>query len=71
MSRARDRECGAFGPADPRPGPQLALSVGPIRIRMGVQTGRPHVGREGYVGEDAHLATRIAAAGHGGQVLVS
>ena len=50
---------------------QEALSVGPIRVRMGVHTGRPHVGREGYVGEDVHLAARIAAAGHGGQVLVS
>ena len=50
---------------------QRALSVGPIRVRMGLHTGRPHVGREGYVGEDVHLAARIAAAGHGGQVLVS
>ena len=50
---------------------QRALSAGPIRVRMGVHTGRPHVGREGYVGEDVHLAARIAAAGHGGQVLVS
>ena len=50
---------------------QQALSVGPIRVRMGLHTGRPHVGREGYIGEDVHLAARIAAAGHGGQVLVS
>ena len=50
---------------------QQALSAGPIPVRMGVHTGRPHVGREGYVGEDVHLAARIAAAGHGGQVLVS
>src|SRR5919201_6177783 len=50
---------------------QQALSVGPIRVRIGVHTGRPRVGREGYVGEDVHLAARIAAAGHGGQVLVS
>ena len=50
---------------------QRALSVGPIRVRMGLHTGRPHVGEEGYVGEDVHLAARIAAAGHGGQVLVS
>jgi predicted ATPase len=50
---------------------QRALSVGRIRVRMGLHTGRPHVGREGYVGEDVHLAARIAAAGHGGQVLVS
>jgi hypothetical protein len=38
-----------------------ALSAGPIRVRMGVPTRRPHVGREGYVGEDVHLAARIAA----------
>jgi predicted ATPase/class 3 adenylate cyclase len=50
---------------------QQALSVGPLRVRMGLHTGRPHVGREGYVGQDVHLAARIAAAGHGGQVLVS
>ena len=34
---------------------QQALSVGPIRVRMGLHTGRPHVGREGYVGEDVQL----------------
>src|SRR5262249_20213787 len=50
---------------------QGAPSVGRVRVRMGLHTGSPHVGREGYVGEDVHLAARIAAAGHGGQVLVS
>jgi predicted ATPase len=50
---------------------QEGLSLGPIRVRMGLHTGHPHLGREGYVGEDVHLAARIAAAGHGGQVLVS
>jgi predicted ATPase len=50
---------------------QQALSVGAISVRMGLHTGRPHVGREGYVGDDVHLAARIATAGHGGQVLVS
>jgi class 3 adenylate cyclase len=50
---------------------QRALSAGPIRVRMGLHTGRPHVGSESYVGEDVHLAARIASAGHGGQVLVS
>src|SRR4051795_9703069 len=44
---------------------QRALSAGPIRVRMGVHTGRPHLGTEGYVGEDVHLAAPIAAAGHG------
>jgi predicted ATPase len=50
---------------------QRALAYGQIRVRMGLHTGSPHLGREGYVGEDVHLAARIAAAGHGGQVLVS
>src|SRR2546423_1119584 len=54
------------------PAPALdELSAGPIRVRMGVHTGTPHVGEEGYVGVDVHRAARIAAAGHGGQVLIS
>jgi predicted ATPase len=47
------------------------LSQGPIRVRLGIHTGTPHVAEEGYVGVDVHRAARIAAAGHGGQVLVS
>ena len=47
------------------------LAAGPIRVRMGVHTGTPHLGEEGYVGVDVHRAARIAACGHGGQVLVS
>ena len=46
-------------------------SNGPVRVRVGVHTGTPLVGDEGYVGHDVHRAARIAAAGHGGQVLVS
>ena len=48
-----------------------ALEQGPIRVRVGVHTGTPLLTDEGYVGEDVHRAARIAAAGHGGQVLVS
>ena len=48
-----------------------ALARGPIRVRMGLHTGTPHVTDEGYVGRDVHKAARIAAAGHGGQVLMS
>ena len=33
--------------------------------------GTPLLAAEGYVGEDVHRAARIAAAGHGGQVLLS
>jgi predicted ATPase/class 3 adenylate cyclase len=47
---------------------QEALS---IPVRMGIHTGTPRVTEEGYVGADVHKAARIAAAGHGGQVLVS
>src|SRR6266699_1779092 len=50
---------------------QQGLVSGPIRVRMGLHTGRPHLSEEGYVGPDGHKGARIAAAGHGGQVLLS
>ena len=49
----------------------VALEPGLIRIRMGLHTGEALLTGEGYVGEDVHLGARIAAAGHGGQVLLS
>ncbi len=48
-----------------------ALASGSIRVRVGLHTGTPLLTEEGYVGSDVHRAARIAAAGHGGQVLVS
>jgi class 3 adenylate cyclase len=48
-----------------------ALAAGPIRVRAGLHTGTPLLSEEGYIGDDVHRAARIAAAGHGGQVLVS
>jgi predicted ATPase/class 3 adenylate cyclase len=48
-----------------------ALSPGPIQVRVGLHTGTPVLTQEGYVGGDVHRAARIAASGHGGQVLVS
>jgi len=42
-----------------------------VRVRMGLHTGEPHVGDEGYLGLDVVRAARISAAGHGGQVLLS
>jgi predicted ATPase len=48
-----------------------ALADGPIRVRIGLHTGEPLLTDEGYVGIDVHRAARIAAAGHGGQILVS
>jgi predicted ATPase/class 3 adenylate cyclase len=47
------------------------LAAGPIRVRVGLHTGTPLVTGEGYVGDDVHIAARVAAAGHGGQVLAS
>jgi predicted ATPase/class 3 adenylate cyclase len=47
------------------------LASGPIAVRVGLHTGTPLLTEEGYVGGDVHRAARIAAAGHGGQVLVS
>ncbi|MGI9111529.1 MAG: ATP-binding protein, partial [Gaiellaceae bacterium] len=47
------------------------LAAGPIRVRMGIHTGTPYRGEEGYVGIDVNRAARIAACGHGGQVLIS
>jgi class 3 adenylate cyclase len=42
-----------------------------VRVRMGLHTGEPTVGEEGYVGMDVVRAARICSAGHGGQILVS
>ena len=42
-----------------------------VRVRMGLHTGEPLVADGHYVGIDVHRAARIAAAAHGGQVLVS
>ena len=42
-----------------------------IRVRMGLHTGSGILGGGDYVGLDVHRAARIAAAGSGGQVLVS
>ena len=48
-----------------------SLADAAISVRIGVHTGTPLVTDGGYVGADVHRAARIAAAGHGGQVLVS
>jgi predicted ATPase/class 3 adenylate cyclase len=50
---------------------RLGLEGGPIRVRIGIHTGEPIITQEGYIGIDVHRAARIAAAGHGGQILIS
>jgi predicted ATPase/class 3 adenylate cyclase len=64
FARAKDAVAAAAGG-------QRALASGPIRVRMGIHTGEPLRTDEGYVGMDIHRGARIAAAGHGGQVVVS
>jgi class 3 adenylate cyclase len=56
---------------------QRALATHPwpggasVRVRMGLHTGTGLLGGDSYVGIDVHRAARIAAAGYGGQVLLS
>src|SRR4051812_43433382 len=64
FARAADAVAAAAGARD-------ALDDGPIRVRMGVHTGEPQLTDEGYVGIDVHRAARIAAAAHGGQIVLS
>jgi class 3 adenylate cyclase len=42
-----------------------------VRVRMGVHTGEPTLGTEGYLGLDIVRAARICAAAPGGSVLIS
>ncbi len=48
-----------------------ALHEGPIRVRAGLHVGQPLLTEEGYVGADVHLAARVAASAHGGQVVIT
>jgi predicted ATPase/class 3 adenylate cyclase len=44
---------------------------GAVRVRMGIHSGEGILGAGTYVGNDVNRAARIAAAAHGGQVLLS
>jgi class 3 adenylate cyclase len=68
--RARDAVAGAVAAQRALAGhtwPQAAE----VRVRMGLHTGEPSVGEEGYLGLDVVRAARICSAGHGGQILLS
>jgi class 3 adenylate cyclase len=70
FSRARDAVAGAVAA-------QRALAEHDwpggtqVSVRMGLHTGEPSVGEEGYLGLDVVRASRICSAGHGGQILLS
>jgi YVTN family beta-propeller protein len=42
-----------------------------VRVRMGLHTGEPALGEDGYHGLGLHRGARICSAGHGGQILLS
>jgi len=56
---------------------QRALAAEPwpsgaaVKVRMGLHTGEGTLGGDNYVGLDVHRAARVAAAAHGGQVILS
>jgi predicted ATPase/class 3 adenylate cyclase len=52
-------------------GAQTRLAGGRVRVRMGLHTGEALLTDGHYVGMDVHRAARIAACGHGGQVVLS
>ncbi|MGI8554379.1 MAG: ATP-binding protein, partial [Dehalococcoidia bacterium] len=70
FSRASDALAGAVAA-------QRALAAHPwpagvgVRVRMGLHTGQPRLSGGRYIGLDVNRAARIAAAAHGGQILLS
>jgi class 3 adenylate cyclase len=42
-----------------------------VRVRVGIHSGNPTLDNANYVGMAVHIAARICAAAHGGQILVS
>lgn len=45
--------------------------VEPVRIRVGLHTGRPTLTDTGYVGIAVHMAARVCSAARGGQIVMS
>jgi len=43
----------------------------PIRVRIGIHSGRPTLTDHGYVGLAVHTVARIGLAAHGGQIVLS
>src|SRR5205814_5658316 len=50
---------------------QEALASGKVKVRIGLHTGELQLTGEGYAGRELHRAARIAASGHGGQIVLS
>src|SRR5262249_60000305 len=43
----------------------------PVRVRIGVHSGRPTLTDVGYIGLAVHITARVCSAAHGGQIVVS
>jgi class 3 adenylate cyclase len=43
----------------------------PVRVRVGIHSGRPTLTDAGYIGLPVHATARVCSAAHGGQILVS
>jgi class 3 adenylate cyclase len=70
FARARDAVAGAVG-AQRAHAEHAWPDDEQVRVRMGLHTGEPAVGAEGYLGVDVVRAARLAATGRGGSVLLS
>jgi class 3 adenylate cyclase len=70
FTRARDAVSGAVAAQTALADHQWPEGVR-VKVRMGLHTGEPSVGDEGYVGLDVVRAARICSAGQGGQILMS
>jgi class 3 adenylate cyclase len=70
FARARDAVAAAVG-AQRRHAEHAWPDGVTVRVRMGLHTGEPAVGSEGYLGVDVVRAARLAASGRGGNVLLS
>jgi class 3 adenylate cyclase len=68
--RARDAVAGAVAAQRALAGHEWPEAA-EVKVRMGLHTGEPSVGDEGYLGLDVVRAARICSAGHGGQILLS
>src|SRR4051812_6104781 len=65
----------------PPSGPRLTSSAplaahpwpanAPVRVRIGLHSGEAHLAGDDYGGFDVNRAARIAAVGHGGQIVLS
>ena len=49
----------------------IASTLPEVRVRIGVHSGEPSLVDGRYIGLDVHRAARVAAAAHGGQIILS